>query len=340
MTKRIEFIDIAKFLCISLVVVGHSGIKGYVHDWIYVFHMPFFFFVSGFFLRPDNRHITEIIKKNIKQLIIPYTFFYLITIPFGLVYIHFHGVPVSLDYIWKPFVGMVLGLDRLIGEYSYFTNGPLWFLLALFWAKLFFYANRCHKYSLLGLLVSMGISYILFILLKSERLNVWSIAQAFLLYPYLCVGYILNNKFELSARIESAHPLTLWRGLFLTLLCVSIFVPYIGRVEYGSLLMGNYPYISFGVAIAGSIMILILSKVLSTISRCKPLFLSMGEGTIVVLAVHHPIMDIYKFIFIQIGLNVTGGSVPVCFAVSLMTLITCFPIVLLFEKYCKKLIGQ
>ena len=39
-TNRIEEIDIAKGICILLMVIGHSGMKNMIHDFIYAFHMP------------------------------------------------------------------------------------------------------------------------------------------------------------------------------------------------------------------------------------------------------------------------------------------------------------
>ena len=53
MAKRIVYIDIAKALCIILVVIGHYCPDGCpdwwiaVHDFIYTFHMPLFMFLSG-----------------------------------------------------------------------------------------------------------------------------------------------------------------------------------------------------------------------------------------------------------------------------------------------------
>lgn len=52
--KRIVFIDIAKAICIILVVLGHyvpdNSPDWYVtlHDIIYTFHMPLFMFASGY----------------------------------------------------------------------------------------------------------------------------------------------------------------------------------------------------------------------------------------------------------------------------------------------------
>ena len=45
-SKRIEWIDVAKGICIVLMVVGHTRLPLIISNWIWSFHMPFFFFIS------------------------------------------------------------------------------------------------------------------------------------------------------------------------------------------------------------------------------------------------------------------------------------------------------
>ena len=47
MSKRIEWIDIAKGILIVLVVLGHSEISGIAASVINSFHMAAFFFLAG-----------------------------------------------------------------------------------------------------------------------------------------------------------------------------------------------------------------------------------------------------------------------------------------------------
>ena len=60
-------LSIAKALCIILMVVGHSGCPAYLHDWIYLFHMPCFFLISGYLLK--DRYIDNLklaVRKRLK----------------------------------------------------------------------------------------------------------------------------------------------------------------------------------------------------------------------------------------------------------------------------------
>ncbi|EHO48930.1 acyltransferase family protein [Lentilactobacillus kisonensis] len=52
--KRIEWIDIAKAYGIIAVVFGHALASGTTTNMIYWWHMPLFFIIGGFFLKPIN----------------------------------------------------------------------------------------------------------------------------------------------------------------------------------------------------------------------------------------------------------------------------------------------
>lgn len=77
MTNRIEEVDFIKGIMIFLMVCFHIPI-GYLHDhltgWVYTFHMPVFFFYSGYFLS-TSKPIETRLYKLFRSLIIPYVLF-------------------------------------------------------------------------------------------------------------------------------------------------------------------------------------------------------------------------------------------------------------------------
>lgn len=72
MLKRIEYMDIAKSFGIICVILGHMG-NLYVKRFVFSFHMPLFFVISGYFLS-DKMTPKDIFIKRSKQLIPPYIF--------------------------------------------------------------------------------------------------------------------------------------------------------------------------------------------------------------------------------------------------------------------------
>ena len=76
MEKRIAYIDIAKGLGILVIVLAHNDLAGYhptLHKFIYAFHIPLFFFLSGMFFRPE-RSFGETFRRRFNTLLKPYLF--------------------------------------------------------------------------------------------------------------------------------------------------------------------------------------------------------------------------------------------------------------------------
>ena len=70
MTQRINWIDWAKVFAIYLVILGHHISKdaegeSFVKNFIYAFHMPFFFFISGYLFK-EPKSILHLLKKRYK----------------------------------------------------------------------------------------------------------------------------------------------------------------------------------------------------------------------------------------------------------------------------------
>lgn len=118
-TNRIEYIDIAKGLGMILVVVGHciNGIT-FPGTWIYSFHMPLFFILSGIcFSERKYPTFLPFLKKRVKTLLLPCIYFSLLVtaFTFGL-------------------------LDKQIcHELTRHLPGALWFVLILFFTEILYY---------------------------------------------------------------------------------------------------------------------------------------------------------------------------------------------------------
>ncbi len=87
--NRLDWIDITKGIGIVLMVYGHTSIPASISDFIWSFHMPLFFIISGMLFNPDkaDKYNKYVIRK-IYTLVVPYFFFlvcdYLYRIAWGL----------------------------------------------------------------------------------------------------------------------------------------------------------------------------------------------------------------------------------------------------------------
>ncbi|MBQ9230180.1 MAG: acyltransferase family protein [Prevotella sp.] len=116
-----------------LVVIGHSDITDdfkelFIYKWVYGFHMPLFFFVSGFlfaYTTPKEKlgslNLGTFFKKKLKRLLVPYLFF-------NTLYFLIKATLISPDQMQHP---VELTFDSFL--YYTFVNpiGYLWFLPSL-----------------------------------------------------------------------------------------------------------------------------------------------------------------------------------------------------------------
>ena len=141
--------DIAKGIAIILVMALHTlTIKREIYNilgGIFGFIMPFYFFMAGYNHRPYRYTYKEIIRKRIKQIVIPFLIYTIsITIISGAYYMIAQGYTLKMvidSYLTliltRPFATSI-GIRQMSGPYSCIMVG--WFIIMLFMASLIFYA--------------------------------------------------------------------------------------------------------------------------------------------------------------------------------------------------------
>lgn len=117
---RIAWIDTARGLGIIAVVAGHIYV-GVTPAVLYMFHMPFFFFLSGYLYRPRSDERGWLIDKSL-HLLVPYCSFLLLLLGPGTLSHLLAGGPRLYEY-----VSPILGGRLLMGE-----TGTFWFVSCLF----------------------------------------------------------------------------------------------------------------------------------------------------------------------------------------------------------------
>lgn len=74
-SPHMVWVDFLKGLAIILVVIGHNA-NDDIKEFIYSFHMPLFFIMSGFLFSP--KPIKQYFRKSVKRLVIPYIAFMIV----------------------------------------------------------------------------------------------------------------------------------------------------------------------------------------------------------------------------------------------------------------------
>ncbi len=128
MEKRIGYIDIAKGLGILVIVLAHNDLAGYhptLHKFIYAFHIPLFFFLSGMFFRPE-RVLWRDARRRFNTLMKPYFF------TLFLIYL---GEAAFSNMTFPVIAGRIAKAMYATGKYIDWVQ--LWFIPHLFAVSLF-----------------------------------------------------------------------------------------------------------------------------------------------------------------------------------------------------------
>lgn len=157
MANRILWIDIAKVICIILVVIGHY-MPHVSPDWyrilnrvIYTFHMPLFMFASGFVYIATKRETAygNFLWKKVKRLMIPYLTVSIIVVSLKL-------ITQGHAFVENPVTPLSYLRILYMPEAGYF----LWFIWALWWMFVIIPLFKTPKLRLILMIISLLMPYI------------------------------------------------------------------------------------------------------------------------------------------------------------------------------------
>lgn len=170
-TRRVPFWDNARFVCVTLVVIGH-GIQRLTADsdnalvlylFIYAFHMPAFAIISGYFSKPGPPNSRQM-KKVITDILLPYFI---------------------METIWTIVQFLVEGKHEFNPSTPSWT---LWFLLALGIFRLILPYLALVKWPLIwSVLFSVGVGYL------NNVDSTFSLSRAIGILPFFILGWQLKE---------------------------------------------------------------------------------------------------------------------------------------------------
>ena len=181
--------DIMKGIGILSVLVGHwPGINETVKTFVYSFHIPLFFLISGYFTQ--TAFSLQGMKKSARRLVIPFLFTQLLIIGW---YVFWGAAKSDYSLLIRSVLSLAWGSGDIIGSrYGDIYVGPLWFLIALFWGKtlfqLFMIKNSKWKLLLFCLLASVGAIY-----LHKVTMSPWSLLQGVGALVFIAIGWLAKS---------------------------------------------------------------------------------------------------------------------------------------------------
>lgn len=307
--KRIDFIDLAKGICILLVVLGHVGIHVEIPG-IKIVRMPLFFILSGLFYK-DYGGMRNLMIKRTNQLLIPFFFFYILS--YVLYYLIAWIMP---DLKYTAATGI---LDVFIQDHYY--NGPLWFLLALFWCNLFccllHFLTKNVIFRILGILIMGGIGCWLG---KMHIFLPCKLDSALTAMPFFYFGYMLQSTSLLYPNKSDKY----W-FLLVGILWICAFV---GEIVFDTPIFkfshndifGN-PFVIYPLAIIEALCLILLCKKIKSV----PFISYFGRYSIIPLCLHiliyRPVVLLVNLLGIEKGEHIIESlivillcwiAIPIC----------------------------
>lgn len=291
-------LDIAKAICIILMVIGHSGCPKYLSDFMYLFHMPCFFFISGLLF--SEKYFTNLsfgIKKKLKSYYIPF-------IKWQLLFLLFHNVFASC-HIYDNSFALIDFAKRGLRIVSMFGGeqllGGFWFLISMTWAALIAVAfcYMLSKYNkLTNISISGGVIFLLLVAFLEDYLP-FKIPSQFgpqtlLATAVFMTGYMFK-RLDILGKMSITH-----KTLMLSVpLIVAIFTSLSITSSQGIQVV-----LCYLIALTGIIGVLGISAYLSDKSISK-VFTYIGDKTLYILVFHFLAFKIVSYVYIIL----TGRSI-------------------------------
>ena len=338
MTQRIEWIDSAKGLGIILIFVGHIWSlhdTSVFYDWMYAFHVPLFFFVSGLTLKTHVGPFLGLVVRKVRTILAPYFFYAFIGYVFyvgGYIAASLAGRQIEqFDYgLLYPLLGIFHGT---LGDGN-LVNSPLWFLPALFITFLIGYAVNTYI-SRHGLRVLVVASLTALGIWIGEDLQVpFGMVPALIALAFFQAGYYFHH-FNVASRIPRGGK---WL-LLLLLFPLSLAAPVNGFVGMGRGVV-NDPVLFLLFAFGGVLMSTLLVQLLGARGQ---MLAWVGQHSLAILVIHMLIIKSVKVLIVVlfgIDLQTMEASLWLGLVVLSVSTLIMIPSVYVMERWLPFSLGR
>ena len=293
---RIEFIDLAKGICILLVVVYHIDASLVDFPGLNALRMPLYFILSGLFFKNYGGFL-RFFEKKTNKILIPFLVFFSI----DYIRLAFHRGDLYLKF-WLSPINAPFAME----------NSPIWFLAALFMCNIMFYL--CFKISrnsiILGLIMLMT-GFIGYQLTTNNIYLPFYTTQAINGLPFFYVGWLIKKTPLLYPNKYDKFNLLLASTLIGCSILICSILGITPRIDFRLNEYTEYAWLVHPISIAMVIGTLLFCKYL----KWLPIISYFGRYSIVTLCLHK-LLIVYLgyYLIIKYGFKWVEGPV-LCFLV-------------------------
>ena len=327
--KRIDWLDTLRGLAMFFVIWGHTfpNNKGLVRKYIYSFHMPLFFLISGITYKDEDLSTKEFIIKKIKSFVIPYIIMNIISYVIFYILFRFGIIDNFEPFNW--FIGILYAHDEVFT----IPCGPSWFLLVLFLVEiLFYYFKRIFdKDGTLGIAVSVcGIISYVNSLSEYQVYTPWHLEAVLTGIVFYYIGYLISKNINVLDNLMKKHFRSFCLGLLLGIIG-AVCAYFNRRVSMHANLYGSITLFYIG-AISTIVGLIIFVKLFM---RKSHIFKNIGKRTLFYLVYQFPFIYIIKY-FVE---DAQKGNINILISAICITVIF-YPLSYLAYKYAPILCGK
>jgi fucose 4-O-acetylase-like acetyltransferase/lysophospholipase L1-like esterase len=269
--ERSPYWDNIKGILISLVVVGHFlwdykgiGFAGFLVNFVYLFHMPAFIFVSGYLSKSNNAKS----MRSIFKLVVTYIIF-------------------NTTMMIFSFILLNTSIQLITPVYSY------WFLISLIiWRFIIKYVENIKNILLMSIIIAI------FIGLWSDVTNVFAISRTVVFFPFFLIGYKLSPD-KINHLIHNRKHIDYFKGILLLLFTSylsSLFIYKYTGLSESDFLMQSYDSLTdmvVRIAMLGIAGLMIMSIILLTPQKPFRFLSKWGRNSLGVYVLHRFITLIF-----------------------------------------------
>lgn len=351
MQKRLDYFDMAKGIGVILVLLGHLqgdqffGFSKYILpmcEWIFSFHMPLFFIISGmliFHKKDEDKEFKGLVKKRFKGIMIPYFWFSLFYMSV-VFYAFFKGavLPETI-YVNLWYVLSMYGMN------------VLWFLPTLFAAELLFiFIVKKSKeknsnimtvvmtvvISAIGLIIAYLMTTLTYDTNVSKRIHefITVLIRPLVAISFFAIGYYANMFIISKDKLKKLTPI----AGFVLMIVAAFFVKINHGVDFRSLVFKNVFFYYF-CAVLSSIGLIMICKGIKPVKLIK----FYGVNSLIFMAVHNSESILYLGMKLAMYANqfLTHARGYFCYAIIVTVILVYVSImILLINKFVPFIAGK
>ena len=291
MSQRISWIDCWKGIAILSVVAGHIlDLK--IAKYIFWFHMPLFFFISGYLYKEKYDYLS-FFKNKFLHLNVPYiSFLILFSLPSFAMYIGELWQTKQLDSLHKL---LFFGFNQLIGGRLLTESfGVFWFVTCLLFTQQlynFIYTKFASEKWLVNIIM-LDVYCLATIdnLLFEDVIFPWDVNVVLMALPFYWLGHIASQQSNIFNSIKLVQ-------IAIFTLCTMFLIDKFSYIEFTfdmKYKIYGVPIINFVTAISGIVVVQQIAKIITKTKFFYRFICEIGTASMIIIYLHRPIQIILK----------------------------------------------